>query len=97
MFRKSWHVPGLFCVLYFAFALGLRLIVAIAKHNRRTNKRILFADFAFEEAFVGPMEQTEVAAVDDEPRWTGVGLDDVFEFWAGVFEASGDMLDDSFA
>ena len=83
--------------MFFFIAGAGFLVIAETEHDRGADEGGFFADFAFEEAFVGPMEQTEVAAVDDEPRWTGVGLDDVFEFWAGVFEASGDMLDDSFA
>lgn len=35
--------------------------------------------------------------MDDEPGRAGVGLDDVFEFRAGIFETGGDMFDDGFA
>ena len=35
--------------------------------------------------------------MDDKPRWASVGLDDVFEFRAGVFQAGRWMLDDGFA
>lgn len=73
------------------------LVVAEGEENWSADEGIFFADFAFEEAFIGPVEQAEVAAVDDEPGRASVGLDDVFEFRAGVFEAGGDMLDDGFA
>ena len=57
----------------------------------------MLTDFAFEEAFVGPMQKSEVAAVDHEPRRAGVGLDDVFELGASVLEAGGRVLEESFA
>ncbi len=65
-------------------------ILAVAtegKENWRADEGVLFADFALEEAFPGPVKQTEVAAMDDEPRRAGVGLDDVFGLGTGVFEA----------
>ncbi len=34
--------------------------------------------------------------MNHEPRGAGVGLDDVFWLWAGVFEAGRNMIDDSF-
>ena len=34
--------------------------------------------------------------MDNEPRGAGVGLDDVFGFRAGVFEAGRNMIDDGF-
>lgn len=34
--------------------------------------------------------------MDDEPGWTDVGLDDVFELRTGIFEAGRRMLDDGF-
>ncbi len=40
------------------------------------------------------MEKAEVAAVDDEPRWANVGLDDVFRFGLSVFKAGGDVASD---
>lgn len=42
--------------LGFAGAFGLSLVVAVAKHDRCADERKLFADFAFEEAFVRPVE-----------------------------------------
>ena len=57
----------------------------------------MLTDFAFEEAFVGPMQKSEVAAVDHEPRRAGVGLDDVFELGASVLEAGRRVLEESFA
>lgn len=73
------------------------LVVTEGEENWSAYEGIFFADFALEEALIGPVEQTEVAAVDDEPGWASVGLDDVFEFRAGVFETGGDMFDDGFA
>lgn len=35
--------------------------------------------------------------MDDKPRRTGVGLDDVFRLWTSVFEASRGVFDDSLA
>lgn len=43
------------------------------------------------------MQQSEVAAVDHKPGRAGVGLDDVFELGAGVFETGGRMFQESFA
>lgn len=84
-------------LLFFFIAGAGFLVVAETEHDRGADEGVFFADFALEEAFIRPMEQTEVTAVDDEPRRAGVGLDDVFELRAGVFEAGGDMFDDSFA
>lgn len=84
-------------LLFFFIAGAGFLVVAETEHDRGADEGVFFADFALEEAFIRPMEQTEVTAVDDEPRRAGVGLDDVFEFRASVFEAGGDMLDDSLA
>lgn len=42
------------------------------------------------------MEQLDVATVNYEPGWAGVGLDDIFGFGAGVFEASRKMFNDGF-
>lgn len=72
-------------------------VITIAEHDRGTDEWIFFADFAFKEALVRPVEQAEVATMDDKPRRTSVGLDDVFELRAGVFEPGGRMLDDGFA
>ena len=36
---------------------------------------------ALQVAFIAPVDEFEVAAVDDEPWWSDVGLDDVAEFW----------------
>ena len=33
------------------------------------------------------MKEAEIAAVNDEPRWAGIGLDHVTKLWMGVFEA----------
>ena len=46
-----------------------------------------FAETAFEVAFVAPVKEAEVAAVDDEPWWASVGLDHITEFWMSVLEA----------
>ena len=46
-----------------------------------------FAEAAFEVAFVAPVEEAEVAAVDDEPWWASVGLDHITEFRMSVLEA----------
>lgn len=53
-----------------------------------------FAEAAFEVAFVAPVEEAEIAAVNDEPWWASVGLDDIAEFGVGVFEAGGGMSGD---
>ena len=53
-----------------------------------------FADFAFEEAFVGPVELLEVGAVDDEPGRGGVGLGDVAKFGSGVSQSGGGVGED---
>ncbi len=54
------------------------LIIAGREEDGSADERSIFADFTLEEAFVGPVEQAEVATVDDEPGWAGVSLDDVF-------------------
>ena len=46
-----------------------------------------FAQAAFEVALVAPVEEAEVAAVNDEPRWASIGLDHIAKLWMGVFEA----------
>lgn len=73
------------------------LVIAEREEDGSADERVFFADFTLEEAFVGPVEQAEVATVDDEPGWAGVSLDDVFEFRASVFETGGDVLDNGFA
>lgn len=61
------------------------VVAAETEHDRRADEGVFFADFAFEEAFPRPVEQAEIAAVDDEPGRADVSLDDVFRFRAGVF------------
>ena len=73
------------------------IVVAEAEHNRRADEGIFFADLALKEAFPGPVKQAEIAPMHHEPRWTNVGLDDVFGLWTGVFEAGRWVLDDGFA
>ncbi len=46
-----------------------------------------FAQVTFEVALVAPVEEAEVATVNDEPRWASIGLDHIAEFRMGVFEA----------
>ena len=55
------------------------------KSNWGADHRVDFADFAFKVAFIRPMHELHFAAVDDEPRGAGVGLDDVLWLWVGVF------------
>ena len=45
-----------------------------------------FAEAAFEIAFIAPVEETEVATVNDEPWRAGVGLDHVAKLWMGVLK-----------
>ena len=71
-----------------AFFVGFDLLfVTEREFDRRARKIAGFADGAFEVALVAPVDKFEVGAVDDEPWWCGVGLDDVTEFWMGVFES----------
>lgn len=79
-----------FSLIFFRF---WRLVVAETKENGSANKGVFFADFALQKAFPRPVEKLEVAAVNHEPRRTGVGLDDVFGLGASVFEAGGNMFD----
>lgn len=73
------------------------LVITEGEENWSADEGVFFADFAFEEAFIGPVKQAKVATVDDEPGRAGVSLDDVFEFRAGVFETGRDVFDDGFA
>lgn len=68
---------------------GSLVVAAKGEKDGRADEGEFFADFALEEAFVGPVEQAEVVAMNDEPGRAGVGLDDVFGLGVGVFEASG--------
>ena len=77
-----------------ACTIGLRLVIAIAKHNRCTDEWKFLADFAFEKTLVRPVEQPEIATVDDKPRWADIGLDDIFELGTSIFETGWRMLDD---
>lgn len=57
------------------------------KFDRCAGVVVGFAKQAFEVTFVAPVDEFEVGAVDDEPRWIVVGLDDVAELRVRVFEA----------
>ena len=70
-------MSGLFFRVFF--------VTSIAEEDWGADERIGFADFAFQKAFPRPVEQAEIMAVDDKPRRVGVGLDDVFWLWMGVF------------
>lgn len=61
------------------------LIGAVAEHDWGADEGEFFANLAFEEALVRPVQESKVATVDDEPGRAGVGLDDVFELRSGVF------------
>ncbi len=80
----------------FAGAVGLRLIGAVAEHDRRTDEGVFFADFAFKEAFPRPVKQTKIAAVNDEPWRADVGLDNILRLRASIFQASRRVFDDGF-
>ena len=73
------------------FIPGCFLFIVIAVSKREEDWRAAevegFAQAALEVAFVAPVEETEVAAVNDEPRWAGIGLNHVAKLGMGVFEA----------
>lgn len=86
------------CGLNIGFVVvAITIVAAEAKHNRGADEGIFFANFTLEEAFPGPVEQAEIAAVNDEPWWTNVSLDDVFGLGVGILEAGRWMFDDGFA
>ncbi len=76
---------GLFGILGFVGFGILRRVISETEHNRSANEGVLFADFALEKALIGPVQKLEIAAMDNKPRWSDVGLDDVFQFRASVF------------
>ena len=77
-------------------SIAFFLVVAEGEEDWGADERILLADFAFEETLIRPVQEAEIATVDDEPGRASVGLDDVFELRTGVFEAGGDVFDDGF-
>jgi hypothetical protein len=85
---------GLFVVFAIVFARAVGAIVMERKFDWGTEEWIEFANASFEIALVGPVEELHFAAMNDEPRWTCVGLNDVFELWMSVFEASWSVSDD---
>ena len=73
------------------------MIVAVGEKNWCADERKFFADFALEKALIGPMQKSKFATMNDEPGRTSVGLDDIFQLGASVFQASGGMFEDGFA
>ena len=74
---------------HFLLLLPLYLVaVSEAEEDGGASEVVCFAEAAFKVALVAPMEQTEVAAINDEPWRTGVGLDHVAKLGMSVFEAS---------
>ena len=55
--------------------------------DRGADEGVFFADFALQISFPRPVEKSKRVAVDYEPRWADVGLDDVFGLRSSVFEA----------
>ena len=74
----------------------MEALVAIAEteENWRTSKIVSFAETTFEVAFVAPMQQAEIAAVDYEPWWTSIGLDHVAKFWMCILKPCWQMRAD---
>ena len=63
---------------------GVLFIITERKENWRSDERGGFAEGIFEITFPRPMERAEIMTMDNEPRRTSIGLDDVFRLWAGV-------------
>ncbi len=80
---------GRIVVRPFFVALIFRILVAVseAKEDGGASEVVCLAEAAFKVALVAPMEQTEVAAINDEPWRTGVGLDHIAKLGVSVFEA----------
>ena len=81
----------------FFITVSLWLVVAVAEHNWRTDEGIFFANFTLKEAFVRPVQKSQVATVNYKPGWASISLYDVLEFGASIFETGRWVLDNSFA
>ena len=79
------------------FGEGLFLFVFLpeAEHDRRAGEVERVAHVSFQVAFVAPVQKLQVAAKDNEPRRTLVGLDHVTEFWKSVFESGWRVFGDA--
>ena len=75
----------------------MQSLIAIAEGEEdwRAAEVVGFAEAAFEVALIAPVKEAELAAVDDKPRWTSVGLNHVAELWMGILEACWWMAGDS--
>ena len=72
-----------------ALAVGFELLlVAEGEFDGGAGVVVGVADAPLEVALVAPVDELEVAAVDDKPRWVGVCLDDVAQLGVGILEAS---------
>ena len=72
-----------------ALAVGFELLlVAEGELDGGASVVVGVADAPLEVALVAPVDELEVAAVDNKPWWVGVCLDDVAQLGVGVLEAS---------
>ena len=72
-----------------ALAVGFELLlVAEGELDGSTSVVVGVADAPLEVALIAPVDELEVAAVDNEPWWVGVCLDDVAQLGVGILEAS---------
>lgn len=72
-----------------ALAVGFELLlVAEGELDGSTSVVVGVADAPLEVALIAPVDELEVAAVDDKPWRVGVCLDDVAQLGVGILEAS---------
>ena len=71
------------------------IAVAEAKEDWCAAEIVSFAEATFEITLVAPVQETQIAAIYDKPRWTGVGLDHIAELRVRILETGWRMAGDS--